>query len=105
MTTAANRPDPLFDKTYVMSVIEDMGGARAILDDLGDFRQLVDRLWEERPGMMESYPDKWVAVGKHGVVAVGDSMRDVLDEVESLGIRRRDVVVEHLQSNPPVLIL
>ena len=40
-----------------------------------------------------------------GLVAVGDSMSDVLDEVENLGLRRRDVVVDHLQTDPPVLIL
>ena len=105
MTTLANRPDPPFDEAYVMKVVGDLGGPKAILDDLGDFRQLVDRLWEERSELMGRYPDKWVAVGMDGLVAAGDSMSDVLDEVENLGLRSRDVVVDHLQTDPPVLIL
>lgn len=105
MTIATNRPNTPFDEAYIMKVVEDLGGPRAILDDLGDFRQLVDRLWEERSELMERYPDKWVAVGLDGVVAVGNSMSAVLDEVENLGLLRRDVVVDHLQTDPPVLIL
>ena len=54
---------------------------------------------------MEKYPDKWVALAMDGVVAIGDSKNDVLDEVERLGVRRRDVVVEYLETDPPVLIL
>ncbi len=105
MTTAAYRQDPPFSETYVAKIVEDMGGPGAILDDLEEFRQLVDRLWSERAELMERHPDRWVAVGADGVVAIGDSMRAVLNEVEDLGMRRRDVVVEFLDTDPPLLIL
>lgn len=105
MSATANRPDSLLDEASVMRVVETMGGSGAILKDLGEFRRLVDRLWEERAELMERYPERWVAVGMEGVVAVGDSMGDVLDTVEAQGLREREVVVEHLQANPPVLIL
>ena len=102
--TSSNMKE-LQDEAYVMRIIEKMGGARAILDDLGEFRRLVDRMWEARPELMEEHPDKWVAMAMDGVVAIGDSENDVLDEVERLGVRRRDVVVEYLETDPPVLIL
>ena len=105
MPETSSKTKELQDEAYVLRVIEEMGGARAILDDLSEFRQLVDRMWKARPELMEKYPDKWVAVAMDGVVAIGDSKNDVLDEVESLGVRRRDVVVEYLETDPPVLIL
>ena len=105
MSATANQTDGLLDEASVMKVVETMGGPGAILEDLGEFRRVVDRLWEERAELMERYPERWVAVGMEGVVAVGDSMRDVLDTVEARGLREREVVVEHLQANPPVLIL
>ena len=69
------------------------------------FVSLWTGMWEARPELMEKYPDKWVAITMDGVVAIGDSKNDVLDEVESQGVRRRDVVVEYLETDPPVLIL
>ena len=43
MPETSNSMEELQDEAYVMRVIDEMGGARAILDDLGEFRQLVDR--------------------------------------------------------------
>ena len=51
---------------------------------------------------MEEHPDGWVAAGMDGVVAVGDSMHEMLDEVERSGVRRRDIVIEHLETDRPV---
>ena len=105
MAAETNGPRSLSDAAFLMELVEEMGGAGAILDDLCEFREIVDRLWEDRGELMERYPDRWVAVGREGAVAVGDTLRAVLDEVERLGIARRDVVVDHLDPNSPVLIL
>ena len=105
MAAGTNGPRSLSDAAYLVELVEDMGGAGAILDDLGEFSELVDRLWTERDALREKHPDRWVAVGRDGLVAVGDTLRAVFDEVEGLGLARRDVVVDHLDTNPPVLIL
>ena len=105
VTDTTNQYGSLCDPEYVMKVIEGMGGPRAIHEDLLEFRRLVDRLWEQQDELMEKYPDKWVALSMDGVVSVGDSWRAVLDEVDRLGLRRGDVVINHLDTNPPILIL
>ena len=105
MTDTTNQYGSLCDPEYVMKVIEGMGGPRAIHEDLLEFRRLVDRLWGQQDELMKKYPDKWVALSMDGVVSVGDSRRALLDEVNRLGLQRRDVVIDHLQTNPPILIL
>ena len=101
MPASTNQHGSLYDPDYVMKVIEDMGGPRAIHEDSLEFRRLVDRLWEEQDELMESCPDKCVAVSLDGVVAVGDSRRALLDEVDRLGLQWRDVAIDHLDTNPP----
>ena len=42
---------------------------------------------------------------REGVLAIGDSMNEVLEEAERLGFDRGEIVVEFLDTAPPVLIL
>ena len=93
------------DKDYVKEVIEGLGGAKALMDEMDEYHQIVARMRKERPSLVERHPDKWVAMGKKEVLAVGDSMNEVLKEVESRGLHGTDVVIEFLDTNPPLLIL
>lgn len=93
------------DKDYVKEVIEGLGGAKALMNEMDEYHQIVACMRKERPGLMERHPDKWVAMGKEGVLAVGDSMDEVLKEVEGRGLHGTDVVVEFLDTDPPLLIL
>ena len=86
-------------------MIEEMGGARKLIDDLAEFRQLRIRMSEEHTGLIEQYPCRWVAVGLDGLLAVEDSEDEVLKAIYDKGIPRSDVVVEYLDTDPPVLIL
>ena len=105
MSPHNNGSEPLLSEAEVMRLIEEMGGAKAINDDLREFRRLVDRLWQEKPSLLQQYPDKWVAMSLNGVVAVGDSIEYVLDETERRGIPRKDVVLEYMDTDPMDLIL
>ena len=87
------------------AVIEEMGGSGALIDDLAEFRKLRSRLTKEHPYLMEKYPDKWIAMGKDGVVAAGDTKGEVFQAVDRRGIVRSDTVVEFIDTDPPVLIL
>ena len=69
------------DKDCVKEVIEGLGGAKALMDEMGEYHQIVARMKKERLRLVERHPDKWVAMGKEGVIAVGDSMDEVLREV------------------------
>ena len=93
------------DKDYVKEVIEGLGGAKALMDEIDEYHQIVARMRKERPSLVERHPDKWVAMGQKGVLAIGDSMDEVLREVESRELRGADVVIEFLDTDPPLLIL
>ena len=93
------------DKDYVKEVIEGLGGARALMDEMDEYHEIVARMRKERPSLVERHPDKWVAMGQEGVLAVGDSIDKVLREVESRGLNGSDVVIEFLDTDPSLLIL
>ena len=63
------------------------------------------RMNEDAAALTEKYPDKWAAVGKDGLLAVGDSPEEVAQEVEDQGLRRWEYVIEHLETDPVPLIL
>ena len=44
-------------------------------------------------------------MGQKGVLAIGDSMDEVLREIESRGLNGADLVIEFLDTDPPLLIL
>ena len=87
------------------AVIEEMGGSGALIDDLAQFRKLRARLTNERAYLVEKYPDKWIAMGKGGVVATAATRGEVLEAIDRMGIVRSDTVVEFIDTDPPVLIL
>ena len=102
--SSVQRPEPrLLDEALEM--IEEMGGARALIDDLAEFERLQIRMSNEYETLLTDHPDKWVAMGKAGPLAVGDSEEDVYRAVADLGLRWSDVVVEFLDTDPPALIL
>ena len=44
-------------------------------------------------------------MGRDGVLAVGDTMNEVLEEIERQGADSGETVVEFLDTSPPLLIL
>lgn len=102
--TTRSRPQ-LMNDNYVREVIERLGGVNALLDDMHEFHEIVKRMDDERACLTEKHPDRWVAMGSQGVLAIGDSMEEVLAQVERQGLRGADVVIELLDTDPPLLIL
>ena len=103
MSLVENTDSRLLDDACAM--IEDMGGVDRLIDDLDEFHKLRARMIEEHSRLIEEYPGKWVAMGKDGVLAVGESKRGVFDEIESRGIHRSAAVVEFMDTDPAELIL
>lgn len=101
-TSSGKQP---MDESRVAGIIKDMGGVKALRERHEEVHRVFARLDRERFNLMEMYPDKWVAVGKDGVLAVGDSMEEVFAEVESAGLSGSEFEVEFLDSDPPDLIL
>ena len=106
MATAMNRPGSLSDPAFVTGArggdwVESAPSSTTLASSAGSWTVCG----QSAMSLRERYPDRWVAFGGQGVVAVGETLCAVLDEVERLGLGRRDVVIEHLDTNPPVLIL
>ena len=94
------------DEVYVKEVIDGLGGAKALMDEMDEYREIVARMRKERSrDLLKRHPDKWVAMGQEGVLAVGESMDEVLSEVEGRGLHGADVVIEFMDTDPPLLIL
>lgn len=92
-------------QTSIGEIIERLGRGKVLREKKEEFHQVISRMDKEYPTLMDQYPDKWIAVGKDGVLAVADSMEEVFAEVESRGLSGSEFEVEFLDSNPPDLIL
>ena len=97
--------DKLWYEAYVKTVIAEMGGVQKLAEGMREFHELFVRMRSEQADLMSKYPNKWVAMGRDGVLAVGDSMDEVLDEVDRQDVDRGETVVEFLDTSPPLLIL
>ena len=69
------------------------------------FHKAVERLWDERDSLIELHTNKWVSMGKDGVVSIGDSIEEVVSDTEAKGVSTADVIVELLDPEPETLIL
>ena len=97
--------EKLKDEEYVREIVEGLGGAKAIVDGLREYGLIVERMWAERAALTEAHPNQWVAMGKDGVVAIGDSIDAVIEDAAAKGLRGSDLVIEFLDTDPPLLIL
>ena len=67
-------------------------------DDSNDFREAACRFIEIRAQLTEEHPNKWIAMGKDGVSAVGDSIEEVVAAARAKGINTADVTIEYLDA-------
>ena len=101
LTRQPDRPS----KDEFEEMLATLGGAEALRDDPNDFRKAVNRLWDERHWLIERHPNKWVSMGKDGVVSIGDSIEEVVSATEERNVSTSDVIVEYLNPDPETLIL
>ena len=105
MHNAAVTMEKLRDEKYVREIVEGLGGPGALIASMQEYHEIVVRMRNERATLMEAHPNQWVAMGKDGVVAIGDSIDAVIEDAESQGLRGSDRVIEFLDTDPPILIL
>ncbi len=103
MPTTAGKKSELIEGYLTM--IEERGGVPALIERMDEYHQCVDRMMRERDALMRKHPDKWVVMGKDGVLSVGDTLDQVLEDVEDRRRRGVQVMVDFLDTNPPELIL
>ena len=71
--------------------LEKMGGESALMEELARFRELHNLIDEQYHGLVEKYPDKWVAMPDSGELIVAESTKELLAKLDELGIDRSDV--------------
>ena len=86
-------------------VMEKMGGAEYVSGLMRNMDKIQIRLDKERSSLKEQYPDKWIAWGEEGVVAVADSQKELLEILDPMGLGSWDVVTDYLDTDPKVYIL
>ena len=95
----------LMDEEYAREVILGDGGVEAFLKEMEEFHDTVTRLWDEYDALMEKHPDKWVVMGKDGVLAVCYSHKEALSTVKPIRARGDAYVIEFLDTDPESLVL
>ena len=86
-------------------VIEKMGGAEVLSGMMHNMTEIHKRLDAARPSLKEQHPNKWVAWGEDGVVAVADSHKELLAIIRPMGLGTWDVATGYLNTEPEVYII
>ena len=88
-----------------LAMIEAEGGFDTLRDRMDEFHSAASRMRRERPTLMNDHPNKWVAMGPDGVLAIGHSFDSVLVELDSRRETGTEFVIDFLNTDPPTLIL
>ncbi len=89
----------------IEAVRELMGDPQRAHEDMQAFEENAICFIRTYPTLMESYPRKWVAVHDCAVKLSGDSIEDVLREIESTGLQRRPVYIGYVDPEPATMLL
>ena len=77
----------------------------AIAESLRSFERAARIFSSDHPRLIDEYPEQWVAVADGRVLAHGDSLEQVLAQVDATGVARSDVIVRYIERNLRTLIL
>ena len=103
MALTPSEKERLIDES--LEIIEELGGVKSIRDGFAEMDTAWRRMDRESDTLLKLYPDKWVAMSKDGVVAVGDSLEGVFSKVDALGLPRNSINVKFIATHPRTLIL
>lgn len=105
MTAKANDLSQPLDPAYAEQLVASMGGVLAMHARMREFTKVVHRMREERPALLLRYPNRWVGMAPGDAFTVGDSLEEVIDNFKRRGVPLTSAVVEHMDPDPPVLII
>ena len=90
---------PKPDEAVVEEMIAFFGGEEEMRRGNELFHQVVLRLHSEEIALTKQYPHKWVAVGKDGLLEVGDSLEEVNEAVKARGMKNPEYLLHYLNPN------
>ena len=86
-------------------LIERLGGAEALKKSFADAREVSTRFRQDWKVLIEQYPNKWVIVGKDGLIAAVDSPEEARDIARKNDLESSQFMIQYLDPDPPKLIL
>ena len=92
-------------RAEIVQVIEEFGGVAALVERMDEHERLNALMQKEIESLPETTDDRWVAMGRDGVLETGNSLEEALSKVEAKGLADGTVIVEFLSAEPEVLIL
>ena len=80
--------------------IEKNGGVARMRAELKEYWGVWEQMQKQIKSLTEKHPDKWIAMSKEGIIAIGDDIEEVLAVVDDRGISRNVVVTEFMDTGP-----
>ena len=87
------------------AIIEQLGGEDEVIQGLEIFGRVIDYFNEHQPSLLQKHPHKWVAVTTDGVVAVENSLAEVVDRAKRQGHSNPNLLLRYLDPDPPELLV
>ena len=98
-------PPRQLSKEEEEALIERLGGAEALKKSFADAREVSNRFREDWKVLIEQYPNKWVIVGKGGLIAAVDSPEEARDFAKKNDLESSQFMIQYLDPDPLKLIL
>lgn len=94
------------DKTFVMNTLKQMDERpEDIAQGLRAFQKSARVLSSDHPRLIDEYPDQWVAVLDSKVLAHGDTLEGMLQQMNAKNISYADAIVRFIERSHRTLIL
>ena len=94
------------NKTAVLDALRQMDERpEEAARSLHRFHRAESVLSGNQPRLIDAHPDQWVAVSDGSVVAHGNDLELVLQEIDGMGLARSDIIVRFIERTQRTLIL
>lgn len=94
------------NKAFIMGVLKQMNEHPSkMAQSLRAFQRSARVLSDSHPRLIDEYPDQWVAVADSTVMAHGNTLEQVLTQIDAEGISHGDVIVRFIERTQRTLIL
>ncbi len=88
-----------------VATFQEKGGIATLRAEMDAFHNLRLLLYAEYPQLKKDYPNQWVAINEMGVLASGDSQREVMNALSESDIDTSDVALEYINTENSIFIL
>lgn len=90
---------------YEARVLKMLGDPRDVARDLRAFQDDARVLSSKRQHLLEQYPNMWVGIHERKVVAKGETLDAVVEQLVALGIPRGRAIVRFISKHPRKMFL